>query len=94
MDFNTAVHEHYLYDQYLVTRCYSWAMYIEFGMSESKLHCTNVGDELMKNIWGQLQLDLIQVDDYFDDSCVINPAAFCFLSVFTDKHSYGRQKRL
>ena len=38
-----------LYDRCVVTRCYSWAIYIEFGMSQSKLHCTNVGDEPVKN---------------------------------------------
>ena len=49
-------------------------MYIEFGMSQSKLHCINVGDEPMKKIWGQL--DLIKIDDYFADSCAISPTAF------------------
>ena len=45
---------------------------IEFGMSQSKLHCANVGD-------GPIQLDLIQMDDYFADSCVISPTAFLIL---------------
>ena len=30
---------------------------------------------------GQLQLDLIQMDDYFSDSCTINPTAFFFFYV-------------
>ena len=41
-----------LYDRYVVTRYYSKAMHIEFGMSQSKLHCTYDGDEPMKKSGG------------------------------------------
>ena len=34
-----------LYDWYMVTIYYIWAIYIGFSMSQSKLHCTTVGDE-------------------------------------------------
>ena len=59
------------------TKRYSWEIYIEFDMSQSKLHSTNVGDEPIKKIWGQLPTGFkIQMYDHFADSCAINPTIF------------------
>ena len=48
-------------------------------MSQSKLCCTNDGDEPMKNIWWQL--DSIQMGNYFADSCAISSTAFLFILI-------------
>ena len=60
-------------------------MYIEFGMSQSKLHCTKVGDEpglVDCHDFTTIQLDLIKIDDYIAGSCAINPMAFLFAYIF------------